>query len=66
MDKRPKAKAGACYFCGEETTDDYYCYGCHQNVCERCDELAPWGANHNDPNDHRVRRTNVCYGVDEG
>jgi len=43
-----------CYFCGEQCTEEDYCYGCKTYICEECDSIreSPWG-NHF-PEDHEV------------
>ena len=40
-----------CYFCGKEVTEDDYCYGCKEYVCEECNETDPWGSH--DVEDHQ-------------
>lgn len=33
-----------CFFCGAGCTEDDFCFGCHEHVCEQChqnDELRP-------------------------
>jgi len=32
-----------CYFCGREVTDDDYCCGCQQYICDKCDDGAQVG-----------------------
>lgn len=27
-----------CYFCHKEVSEDDYCFGCDDYVCEKCDE----------------------------
>lgn len=40
MEKKKKV----CIFCGKDVTDDEYCYGCKEYVCEDCDNRSvPFG-----------------------
>lgn len=45
--KEPK-----CYFCGKHCTEEDFCYGCQQYICEDCDETGIMGSH--DPEDHRL------------
>ena len=27
-----------CYFCRKEVSEDDYCFGCDEYVCDRCDQ----------------------------
>lgn len=40
-----------CYFCGEETDEEHYCYGCKHYVCSNCSEEDPFGDH--DVEDHQ-------------
>jgi len=41
-----------CYFCKKEVSDDYYCYGCDEYVCDDCDKEPELGEDH-EVEDHR-------------
>ena len=41
-----------CYYCEKELTEDYYCYGCKEHICEDCDETGASG-NHS-IEDHKL------------
>ena len=34
---------GNCYFCSKELTEEYWCYGCLNFVCDDCDNDLPVG-----------------------
>jgi len=38
---KPVRKNPRCYFCKQEVTQDFYCYGCGEFICEEC-EIAPF------------------------
>jgi len=44
-----------CFFCGGETTENDYCYGCHVPICEECsnwNSVAERSVGPHEPEDH--------------
>src|SRR5438093_11309196 len=31
------SNVGVCYFCGQPTEEDFYCFGCEEYICTECD-----------------------------
>jgi len=42
-EKGAGAVLGKCYFCGEEIDGMFYCFGCKEFVCAKCDETQECG-----------------------
>ncbi len=47
-------KTAPCYFCRRLVASEFFCYGCHEVICEECPdpECDPWGEHH--PQDHKA------------
>jgi len=39
MSNNENKKAG-CFFCGAPCTDEDYCHGCKESICDKCDEMG--------------------------
>jgi len=35
-----KEVSGKCYFCSKEVNGEFWCFGCHEFICEKCDKGA--------------------------
>lgn len=43
LDERLVRKKPRCYFCNREVSEEDYCYGCREYICDDCDEMIPVG-----------------------
>ena len=49
--ERQETNSPTCYFCSRPVTDEAYCFGCAEYICDDCD-TAPELCGDHSPDDH--------------